>query len=237
MTQRDLIERPRTLVLFDIDGTLLNSAGCGREAMRLALLDVFGRTGDIDRHHLHGKTDWQSVAELLRLSDEEVGAHMPAFEQASAYHLERIIGQYDVRPYPGTLALVDALAQKPAALLGLLTGNVRAIAPIKLRAAGFDPGAFRLGAYGSEARRRDALPAMALARAEALTGERFPGERIVIIGDTEADVTCGRTIGARSLAVATGSSSYDRLAAQNPDHLFYDLTDLPAVVAAIFSGG
>ncbi len=226
--------RPTTLILFDIDGTLLTPEGCGRAAIDLAVREVFGRTVDITNHHFAGKTDWQSLAELLGVDDEGVRAAIPAFEQAAARHLSAIIHQYDVHPCPGTLALVEALAREPAALMGLLTGNMRATAPIKLRAAGFDPDVFQVGAYGSDEPRRDALPALAVARAEALTGMRFPGARVVIVGDTEYDVPCGRGIGARSLAVATGFARREQLAAHQPDYLFDDLTDLPAVMAAIF---
>ena len=228
------MSHPTTLVLFDIDGTLLFPDGCGRIALEMAMHDVFGRAADLASHHFSGKTDWQSLAELLDLSDKTVQAHMPAFEEAAAYHLGRVIHQHNVRPCPGALALVEALNCEPAALVGLLTGNLRATAPIKLRAAGFDPGVFHVGAYGSEARLRAALPPIAIARAEQLTGARFSGRRVVIVGDTEYDVTCGRGVGARALAVATGFASRATLEAHQPDYLFDDLADLPAVMRAIF---
>jgi phosphoglycolate phosphatase len=229
------LTQPSTLVLFDIDGTLLRADGCGRASIAEAMRQVFGRTGDYEHYQFAGKTDWQILSELLGRSAAQMAARIPEFERAAARHLERIISRHDVCPCPGAIELIDALAQSPAAVLGLLTGNLRATAPIKLRAAGFDPAAFRLGAYGSEAPRRDTLPSIAVKRARALTGVSFAGERVVIVGDTVADVTCGRGIGARSIAVLTGAGSRQALEAHHPDHLFDDLSDLEAVLAAIFA--
>lgn len=231
------VTQPSTLVLFDIDGTLLSPEGCGRIALDLALHEVFGRSGDIDNHRFAGKTDWQSVAELLGIDDDTVRAHMPAFEAAAARHMEAVIHGCGVRPCPGARELVATLAETPAALVGLLTGNMRTTALIKLRVTGFDPDVFRVGAYGSEARARAALPPLAIARAEALAGVRFPGQRVVIVGDTEADVACGQGVSARTLAVASGFSDRALLEASNPDYLFDDLSDQEAVLAAIFEHG
>lgn len=224
-----------TLVLFDIDGTLLRSAGCGRAAMELALREVFGHAGDLDNGLFAGSTDWQVLTEVMGLSVDEAGAKMPAVAAAMARHLTQIIGRFDVRACVGAHALVEALARESRGLVGLLTGNIREVAPLKLRAAGFDPAVFKVGAYGSEAPRRDMLPPLAVERAGALTGVRFEGERVVIIGDTPNDVACGRGVGARSIAVLTGHATREALMAANPDYLFDDLSDVEALMAAIFA--
>jgi phosphoglycolate phosphatase len=111
-------------------------------------------------------------------------------------------------------------------LLGIVTGNVSLTAPVKLRAAGFDPAWFPIGAYGSEALERNDLPALALERACRFCGHHLTPTDVTIIGDTEADIACARAIGARAVAVTTGFTSREALAAAQPDHLLDDLSGL-----------
>ena len=120
-----------------------------------------------------------------------------------------------------------------AVVLGLLTGNLARGADLKLRSADLDPGRFVVGAFGSDSPRRPDLPAIAARRAERLFGHRPQGDMVVIIGDTPADVECGAGIGARAIAVATGSFSVEALAAQRPYAVFADLTDTDRVLDAI----
>ena len=120
-------------------------------------------------------------------------------------------------------------------MVGLLTGNLNTTAPVKLRAAGFDPALFHVGAYGSDAPSRDGLPAFAVERARAFAGVNFEGKRVVIVGDTVADVTCGLGIGARHIGVLTGPHTRERLEEHNPDYIFSDLSDTEAVLSAIFA--
>jgi phosphoglycolate phosphatase-like HAD superfamily hydrolase len=224
------------LVLFDIDGTLLHSAGCGRAATELALRDVFGTTGALDRVNFAGKTDWQILLEALvpaGIAAEQVQANIEPYNVAVADHIARIIGDFPVRPCPGAPDVVAALRLHPDVLIGLVTGNMARLVPIKLRAAGYDPADFKIGAYGSEGARREMLPPLALDRARALSGADFPAERIVIIGDTPEDIACAASIQARTLAVATGPFSADQLRSYRPDHLFETLADRDAVLAAI----
>ena len=97
--------------------------------------------------------------------------------------------------------------------LGLLTGNVRRGAELKLRAAGLAFERFRVGAFGSDHADRPELPAIAQRRARETLGVELPGDRVIVIGDTPADIACGRGIGARAIAVATGHYGVDELAA------------------------
>ncbi len=217
-----------TLILFDIDGTLLLPKGCGRAAMRLTLLELFQTETDLESHVFGGKTDWQSMTELMArhgYDAADIGRMMPAYEEAAARHLGRIIGDFPVQACPGAIDVVLALQDHPRLVPGLLTGNAASIAPIKLRAAGFDPGWFRVGAFGSEAISRNDLPALAVARAEALLGRRIPAEQVIVIGDTPMDVACARAIGAVAAAVLTGFSSREELLAAEPDILLDDLSD------------
>lgn len=215
------------LILFDIDGTLLWTRGSGRAATKAAMLDVFGTCGALDEHHFGGKTDWLTLVELLPdYSTEAIGQHMPAYEQAMAHHLTRIIAEYTTEACPGALDVVQALRVREGVLVGIVTGNVSLTAPIKLRAAGFDPDWFPIGAYGSEAVDRDHLPAIALERAVRYLGEPITPEQVTIIGDTPADISCARALGGHAVAVMTGFSSREALTAAKPDILLDDLTGL-----------
>ncbi len=229
---------PEHLVLFDIDGTLLWPNGAGRAAMRAALQHVYGVTGPIDTYYFAGRTDREIVRDLLAaagLDEATIWLHFERLMDEMARELQQRIaeGLHHIRPCPGGPELVKALAACDDILLGLLTGNLRPAARIKLEAAGYDPALFRLGAYGDEATRRADLPPLAIERAARLTGVRFHGQQVVIIGDTPADITCGREVGARSIAVLTGEHPRAELEALGPHFLFDDLTDTAALLAAI----
>ncbi len=227
-----------TLILFDIDGTLLASDGCGRAAVELALREIFGVTDPTRPHKFAGKTDWQILLDILTplgFSPEEVARRLPVFEETVARHLEAVIGNHNIRPMPGALALIRDLRRDPRARLGLVTGNMSKTAPIKLRAAGFDPADFPVGAFGDEAADRNALPPLAVQRANAYWHTIFPPERIVIVGDTPADVICARSVGARAVAVLTGpSSDREAIAVEAPCAILDDLTDRTRVEAVLF---
>jgi len=120
-------------------------------------------------------------------------------------------------------------------VVGLLTGNIEVGARLKLSAVGIDPDQFQIGAYGSDAIDRAALPEIAARRAAPLFGHLPHGDEVVILGDTPADVTCGRGVGARAIAVATGPFSIEELQAFEPYAVFADFTDTAAVMAAIFA--
>lgn len=227
------------LVLFDIDGTLLSASGAGRRALGRALLDVYGTTGPIDGYNFLGGTDPQIIRDLLGaagLSADRIAAREAQLYAHYAELLEAEVGDGSgVRLYPGVAALVEVLAASERCLTGLLTGNIEAGARIKLRSTGLWP-RFRLGAYGSDDRDRNRLPAVAACRAEALAGRAFRGADTVIIGDTPRDIRCARAFDAVAIAVATGGHSLSDLTAHAPDHAFADLGDTDRVLAAIFDG-
>jgi phosphoglycolate phosphatase len=230
----------KRLVLFDIDGTLLWPDGAGKAALKATLERVYGSAGPIDEFRFGGKTDRWLVGELLRLGGivpstiwEGYPRALSVMEDELRGRIER--GEHDVQPCPGALALVERLSACGDALVGLLTGNYQGTALVKLRAGGFDPATFQVGAYGHESLDRGSLPALAVARAEALTGVHFKGQQVVIVGDTPEDVTCGRGVDARSIAVLTGWGERPALEVVNPHYLFDDLTDAEAVLDAIFA--
>jgi len=225
------------LVLFDIDGTLLSSDGAGRRAMEGALSRVFGSTGDAS-YRYDGKTDMQIVRELMRgqgHADDAIDARLP---DVVSHYLTRLrdelaTGARHVRRLPGVAELLDALERRRDVVLGLLTGNVAEGAAAKLGAAGIDIARFRVNAFGSDHEHRPRLPEIAQRRAQESLGVSLEGHAIVVIGDTPADIDCARSVGARTIAVATGRYSVDELAKHAPSAVFEDLSDTDVVVAAI----
>lgn len=229
----------RKLVLFDIDGTLLWTDGAGRAAIRAALLHEMGATGPIDGFRFDGKTDPQIIRELMhaaghpRAADvERIAAVCARYVQLLESELPRHAG--NVRLFPGVLDLLASIEQRGDGLLGLLTGNLARGARLKLRAAGLDPVRFRVGAFGSDAAERSALPPIAARRAVDLMGREPRGSDIVIIGDTPADMQCGQEVGARAIGVATGSYTTEDLLATGAHAAFADFGDADSVLAAIF---
>lgn len=242
------------LVLFDIDGTLLLTAGAGRRAITRALHEFLAAerhpTGDSNGWHpaipdarlagvrFDGKTDPQIVTELLAaVADPAPGDPGRISEVCRRYtaFLEEELSRVPngVTVMPGVLPLLDRLEEATGAMLGLVTGNLARGAELKLTAAGLDPARFVVGAYGSDSAHRPDLPPIAARRAGPVLGRVPGGADVIIIGDTPADVACGAGIGARAVAVATGAYSVDELAACAPHAVFDDLSDTAAVLAAI----
>lgn len=225
------------LVLFDIDGTLLWTDGAGRRAMEGALRDVFGVPGD-PAYRYDGKTDRQIAREQMRAAgfeDSLISARMDDVLHAYVGHLEREL-QRDAatsRLCAGVLPLLDAVEAHDRATMGLLTGNIEPGAQRKLRAVGVDFARFRVNAFGSDHEERPQLPAVAQQRAASFFGAPMPGDRMVIIGDTPADIHCGRALGVRAIGVATGRYTVDDLAAHGPAAVFETLEDTDAVLSAI----
>lgn len=231
----------KTLVLFDIDGTILWTDGAGRRAVHRAVEEIFGARPP-QGHEFDGKTDPQIVRELML----RVGITAQAIQQRLPRTLARYVdllsaelgdADHADKVYPGVAALLDALERRDDVLLGLLTGNVREGARAKLAAVGIDPDRFRVGAFGSDHADRPELPAIARARAEVLLGHPVAGRDVVVIGDTPADMGCGRGIGARAVGVATGRYSVDQLRACDASAVFADLSDTAAVMRAILGDG
>ena len=227
------------LVLFDIDGTLLWTDGAGRRAMEAALLATYGVSGD-PTYRYDGKTDRQIAREQMRtagLTDSVIDAGLDTLFGSYLQRLEQ-----ELRAAPdaaqlleGVHSVLDAVEAESQVVMGLLTGNVKGGAARKLDAVGVSVARFRVNAFGCDHEDRPALPAIARRRAQELLGLDVAGHDVVIIGDTPADIACGRPIGARAIAVATGRYSVNDLAAHSPHAVFADLTDTTRVLEAILA--
>ncbi len=225
-----------TLILWDIDGTLLYSGGVAGAAMRTALTRVYGRPSHDDRRSYAGKTDQQIILETFPERDPaELLARLPEFATQYLELLEAGAAELAARggALPGAAATLRALSVLPVTQT-VLTGNLQPVAALKLRLVGLTEHLqLAVGAFGSDHHQRNALPAIAMQRATAQLGRSFAAADMVIVGDTPNDIACGRYAGARTVAVATGPFGRAELAAHAPDAILDDLTDPAAVAAAI----
>jgi phosphoglycolate phosphatase len=222
------------LILFDIDGTLLSAGRAARDSILAALDSVLGWKGSADGNDFSGKTDPQILRELV---EESIGADR--FDATLTDVLDRYVEELESRlrpravvPKPGIPDLLERLAREPGVVLGLLTGNIERGARLKLGPPDFNR-FFPFGAFGDDSPDRYFLPAVAVARAREHTGRDFPAASVVVIGDSVHDVGCGRSLGARTIAVATGPTPAEKLEAERPHALFSDFSDVDAATEAI----
>jgi phosphoglycolate phosphatase len=222
------------LVLFDVDGTLISAGRAARESIVAALRSVLGWEGSSDGNDFSGKTDPQILRELVleAVGSERFESTLGAVLDRYVEELERRLRPEAVVPKPGVARLLARLEGEPDVTLGLLTGNIERGARLKLKPPGFNR-YFSFGAFGDDSADRYSLPAIAVGRARERTGREFAGRSIVIIGDSVHDVACGRSVGARAIAVATGPTAPEKLAAERPDFLFADFSDVDAAAEAI----
>jgi phosphoglycolate phosphatase len=236
---RESQENGHRLVLFDIDGTLVSAGRVARDAILKALESAYGWKAsgehqDSWRYSFSGKTDPQIVRELVI---DHIGAQRCETDLTRALELylaelERQLKPASVVPKPGVSALLERLAQEPRVTLALLTGNLERGARLKLAPPDYNR-YFPFGAFGSDSADRYLLPQIAVARAQEWTGRRFEGKSIVVVGDSIHDVGCGRLLGVRSVAVATGPTRPEDLAAENPDALLMDFSNTQRSLEAI----
>ncbi|BAH37656.1 MAG TPA: hypothetical protein DGD08_15910 [Gemmatimonas aurantiaca] len=227
------------VVLFDIDGTLLRTDGAGRRAMERAMQALHGAVGDTE-YRYDGKTDRQIIREQMREAGIAEDAILAQMDVLIARYLENLADELRDRPdqavlCAGVLPLLDRLRGRDDVTLGLLTGNVQQGARQKLAAVGVAFDQFVVNAFGCDHEHRPELPSIARGRAESYLGRAIAGDQLVIIGDTPADIHCGRSIGVRAIGVATGRYSVEALAEHDPAAVFVSLEDTDAVVEAMLS--
>ena len=207
--------------------------------MKIALERLYGTAGDIENLAFKGRTDRDIVATLMTgagLSQAEIDAKYDSLDPTIGQIMRENLasGKFNMEACPGAHDIINALIARDDAMLGLLTGNSGEIALLKIEGVGFNPDHFKVKVYGDISPDRADLPPVAVKQAEALNGNKFTGKEIVIIGDTVSDVTCGRGVGAKSIAVLTGWDTPEDIRAAGPDYLFDDLSDTQQVLEAIF---
>ena len=217
------------LVLFDIDGTLIRTDHAGIKAFARTLEAQFNVPDGIAGLKFAGRTDTGLARELFgkhRIEASRENFHL--FFDSYVHWLDYMLPQGRGEVCPGVWKFIYELRSLPEApRLGLLTGNIRLGAEIKLRHFNlWDP--FEAGAFGDDHEDRNQIAAIARQRASGLLGEDLEGDEILVIGDTPLDIACGRAIGAKVLAVATGDSTAAELQAHEPD---WTVTNLQRVRA------
>ncbi len=233
----------KTLVFFDIDGTLLLSGGAGRAALTTSLQEVFETAGQFEDYNFHGKTDAQIVVDLLSASGwhpDEVWQRLPTLWPIYLEALERELDQrvHDglEMQLPGVEGLLAELEASPDVTLGLLTGNIEPAANLKLAASGVRA-TFEVGGFGSDSAVRNEIARIAVERARSLPHLEGDPLLMVVVGDTPADVEAARTVDARAVAVATGRHTKDELEAAGADVVFADFSDTGGVVQRLTEWG
>ena len=209
-------------ILFDIDGTMTISNGAGMAAMEKTVSTLFG-IPSVPDISVHGRTDHSIVRELFDAISVKHDGNFDEFNQAYCSHLPEFLENRQARLLPGVIETLDRLSSDSKIELGLLTGNLRRAAEIKLEHAGIDH-YFSFGGYGDDYADRNDVAAAAIESAQETLGGRFCSDHVWVVGDTPNDVRCGRYVNARVLAVETGGVSSKTLAESKPDLQLPDLT-------------
>jgi phosphoglycolate phosphatase-like HAD superfamily hydrolase len=224
------------LVLWDIDGTLVDSAGLGRDAFLEAFEQVTGHQ-PTQLVPFAGRTDMEIALDLLETAGIDHSEQLLSeFEGALAKSMAKLAGQVRElgHPMPGVRASLERLRREPGVTQSLLNGNIEPNAELTL--AAFDRHTLidmEIGAYGSDHRRRGELVAVARRKALDRRGLSFQPEQIVLVGDTPLDVAAAIEGGARAVGVATGPYDQAELGHAGADIVLPDLSDLDSVLQAV----
>jgi len=225
----------KTILLFDIDGTLLISGGAGNRALNRAFQERYGIFKVMKSITPDGKTDPAIVREIfqIKLQREPGIREREELQNAYLHYLsEEIQTSSGYRLLPGVLPLLEEAGRRSGLILGLLTGNWEQGAEIKLGRSHLKR-FFPFGGFGSDAEDRGEIARLAVCRGREYAGEMVPEDRIFVIGDTLHDIRCARAAGVRAIAVATGSASVEDLALHQPDHVLKDLSAHDSFLALI----
>jgi phosphoglycolate phosphatase len=218
------------LVLFDIDGTLIRTGGAGVKAFAKVFETEFKAVDGFERMKFGGRTDTGLVREFFGYHDiPATPENFRRFFERYVFWLDHILKETQTTVCTGVWDLIrglQGLAKPP--VIGLLTGNIRLGAEIKLRHAGLWD-VFVTGGFADDNEERDRIAAIAKERGSRLLNEELRGEQVVVIGDTPLDIRCARAIGAKVLAVATGMVPIEELASHKPEWVVKDLSQLAPV--------
>lgn len=215
------------LVLFDIDGTLIHTQQAGVRAFLNALKSEFNVANPTQEISFAGRTDKSLVREFFNFHGiEATEENFKRFFDSYVFWLDYMLRHTHGELGPGVDHFICNLkAQKNPPLIGLLTGNIRLGAEIKLHYF-YLWEYFQMGIFGDESEDRNQLAALGLERGRALLGKDLKPEEIVVVGDTVLDVACAHSIGARCLAVCTGGSTHEELAQKKPEWLVQNLSKI-----------
>lgn len=217
------------LVLFDIDGTLIHTSGAGEKAFARVFANLFGISDGTEKLKFAGRTDVAILREFFAHNAIEASPdNIEQFFDAYVFMLEHMLQQLPGGTHPGVWSWLRELRSLPhPPLIGLLTGNIRLGAEIKLRQFNLWP-EFAIGAFADDSAERNEIAAIAKRRGETLLRTPLRGEEVLVIGDTPLDIACARAIGAKMLAVGTGMYRPRDLQPLQPDWVVENLEKISA---------
>ncbi|TWT75491.1 Pyrophosphatase PpaX [Posidoniimonas polymericola] len=217
--------------LFDIDGTLIQTGGAGQVAFAQTFDEVFGVDEITNSVSFAGRSDRAIALDLMRSHDIDVNEETwQSFRQGYAARLPAALAACVGQVLPGVPSLIDALQQRGDVLIGLLTGNLEQTAELKLAHYGLWDH-FDFGGFGDVCTNRDDIAAAAVREAvERAPAHCTPPYTIVVIGDTQHDVTCAHSVGAKAVAVPTGGATADQLRQASPDLFVESLEDVAPIL-------
>lgn len=217
------------LVLFDIDGTLIHTGGAGVKAFAKTFATEFSMADGFERLKFAGRTDFSLVREFFSFNQiAPTPENFKRFFDRYVFWLDHILRDSKTELCPGVWEFIRDLQTLPQVpLLGLLTGNIRLGAEIKLRHFHLWD-VFHTGGFADDHEDRGQIAAVACQRGSRILGENLHGNQVVVVGDTPLDIRCARAVGAKSMAVATGGAELAELKLHQPD---WAIPDLRAITA------
>jgi len=221
----------KLFLLFDIDGTLINTGGAGLRAMKTAATECLGDGNLLEGCSFAGKTDRQIIHGLIRRSGLQNNADQKALTMYASYIKllgENLAEAENFFVYPHAEHVLQLFRRNPTLELALLTGNLEQGARLKLEHASLWS-YFSWGVYGDVSENRNDLARKALSIITEKNGPIDP-RRIVIIGDTVNDIFCGQAIGATTIAYSAGFQPPEKLLPANPDHITDDFQHIPVII-------
>ena len=221
------------LILFDIDGTIMDSGKAGTRAMDTAFMELFSVRNAFQAISMAGKTDLQILKEGFELYNIDYSnGIIPEFYRSYIRYLKQNIRDALGHIKPGVREALRELQAQKEFILGLLTGNIEDGARIKLDFFGLND-YFNIGAFGNDDEDRDRLLPIAVDKLFKSNSLRVSFGDCIVIGDTPRDVSCSKPYGAFSVAVATGPYSAATLSEAGADVVLNDLSDTEAFMSIL----
>jgi phosphoglycolate phosphatase len=220
-------------VLFDIDGTLIRSGGAGMIAIEQAMHELYGVQGRAEVK-VHGRTDEGILGDVFQFHGLSYSENREEFSERYWELLPSTMKQSQGALLPGVKVLLKSLAEMDNVELGILTGNARRAAEIKLEHFEIES-YFKFGGYGDLHADRNDVAKLAYDEADSFLDHKFDPNKLWVVGDTLADIECARSIGSKVIAVTTGGCDYDTLQKGAPDKVLDDLLVPDLFVETILS--
>lgn len=211
------------LILFDIDGTLIDSGEAGSRSLNLSFKELFSIENAFHDISMAGKTDTEIIKEGMLKHRTSIDGNLSVVIYTYLKHLRKEIDNDRRSIKPGIYELLEKLSVTKDVHLGLLTGNIEPGARVKLEPFNLNK-YFPIGAFGSDDEDRNKLLPVALKRFEERYQKKIRVDECIIIGDTPRDVRCAGIYGAMCIGVATGPYSIDELREAGTDYVVKDFS-------------